>query len=190
MIDPELRDIIVAELAEGEELLWAEKTKQEMREAWASAQVKTDQNSFIILVASAAVLLGLCYSFELWRNDPRIAFLILLLILVSLLSFGAILNPDKKKSAYLAQREIGGYALSNFRFFVFNLSFSITERCDAQNLKSARPFRQMPRLSWKTTNLLLAPVGNNWLKSSELYFLEDFAASETYINTQIRRISS
>jgi hypothetical protein len=185
MIDSDIKHIIEPELKAGEELLWAEKVDPSKRTAWVESKIRSDKTSMVSLGAGLAV----CFFLNLFGLNVYLIILSLICFLGFLNNAVAVINRENRKISLLNLRNTFGYSLSTDRFFLIGQDLRPTRTFDASSLKRAKPFKRLIGIKWRTTNLILAPVGDGILKFVELYFLEDFQASEDYINSKIQRTS-
>ena len=174
MINEEVRHIIEPELAEGEELLWAEKTTVSAKEAIVNPY-REDTDTFVALLkyflwVGVPVLLVLIILFPSFRVVG-----IILLILVPV-CFMSNASSSEDHGTRFENIDIGGYALTNLRLFELDKKIQVTSRDDASKLR---------KVVEESTCVTLKPIGGGVLKTRTLFFLNNNYATTNYIRSQI-----
>ena len=175
MINPEVRHIIEPELAEGEELLWAEKTKVMSQQKF--TKYYQDDTQMINWVLKFFLWIGLpvlVVSLILFPAFREVGMYMLFLLPICLLS---LRHKGKHTVKTIENMDVGGYALTNFRLFELDKTLNITRRDDASKLRKVE----------ETTCLVLRPVGNGMLKIRNLFFLNNNYATANYIRNLIKK---
>ena len=178
MINEDLRHIVEPELAEGEELLWAEKTivsaQQEI------VQIHEDDTELSILFAKFLLWLGIpiLIGFIIFFPSIRMISIILLFGLpIAVVSIG-LASADNVEA--VENMAIGGYALTNLRLFELDTSLKVTRRDDASKLR---------KVSEEVGCIIVKPVGSGILKVRNLSFLSNNYVTTNYIRSLIENAS-
>ena len=175
MINPEIRDIIEAELEPGEKLLWAEKISSKRVKEATNFEIEDGRlahkvNIFISILVLIALLVF---------PNFRIYGLLWIIFLCLVLYINR--RSNRKAIESLRDLDIGGYALTNFYYFRFGQKLNIIEKSNARKLKKVREL---------TNCIALSPIGRGLFFTREIRFLKNNYASAQYINSRIQNLRS
>ena len=184
MINLEIRHIIEAELQEGEELLWAEKTDHETQNYHKQQFMLTPNKRRIVIIVLGLGLLGLVLSFSIppgidnW-GVPLEVLLYNVFAGVSLYSFVIaavilVLNLYVKGRTYV----IGAYGLTNKRLFELDYDLSIVRSHDASRVKHVYGFE----------GVALKPIGSKGNKAYQLGLMENNVLTINYLQSKITAV--
>jgi len=197
MIDPDMKKYAASELISGECMIWAEKVDQKKRDAWIAERIESDRSDTPLLLVFSLLFLGV--GFIVFNNQSvnanryvalKAAFPLFLTAILCFLAVMLIAKAYFNESSYYNQRLVGGYVLTNKRLLIFDLDYKLSSFHRASEIKWAKPYTSLgAKFKWKTTNLMLSPIGNGLFKFAELYFLHDFKSAELHINNVIKEHS-
>ena len=185
MINPEVRDIITAELQPGEELLWAEKVDHVDRQKWIKRRVSGDRIRFFI----GALMTTTCFLLSIpvlltgtYETTEVILFLGGFFFLwSSWLSLQAFIDPE----SYNDDLPFHGYGLSNKRL-IYCLTSSDSTCVEIDKIKAVSiDGERRWNLKFRPLSLQLWPRGKGLFTHYNLYFLPDFKKAKTEINSLI-----
>ena len=179
MINPEVRHIIEAELTEGEELLWAEKTKAYAQQK--IVQTYEDDTETFTFLAKGFLWFGvpLLIIFIIFLPPIRLLCVIVLFVVPFIFATSGIASADELDM--VDNMNIGAYALTNLRLFEFDKSLKITRRDDASKLRKV----------WEQpTCINMSPIGSGVIKFRSLFFLNNNYATTNYIRKLIESTSA
>ena len=186
MINPEVRHIIEPELAEGEELLWAEKTDHQAQEFHKQKFLLTPNKRRIVTTVLVLGLIGLAVSFSIppginnWGTQLE-KLLSNILSTVSIYSSVIaavllVLNVLVKGRAYV----IGAYGLTNNRLFELDYDLSIVRSHDASRVKHVYGFE----------GVALKPIESKGNKAYQLGLMENNILKINYLQSKITAVRS
>ena len=171
MIDEDIRHIIEPELAEGEELLWAETiSHSKIRDA---VNVHEEDGQMFLKIGKFLAPLFII-SAVLFPS-----FRIIGLFLALLVGLGMYNNYRvcMRKAQGTRELDIGGYAISNVHFFKLARDLSVLEKLDAKLIKKVREGSDC---------VVVAPIGKGIFDHRHLRYLSNNYATANYLKSMLK----
>ena len=127
MIDPDIRDIIAPELAEGEELLWADRTEKslEVHLGQLKAEMRMSKTYTAIFVL---VVTGLTWFHA--ESTEHFVFGLTGFVLLYLVLF----TVSRLQYNFVDTFKYGGYALTDRRLFLLDRTLKVADHLDTNDL--------------------------------------------------------